>query len=60
MRNDNKLNAVCPIYEREVEAILVEEWERGYRMLRCPFCFNSLTKKLTFNKRKIHCEVRTE
>jgi len=60
MRNDIKLNAVCPIYEREVEATLVEEWEGGYRILRCPLCFNSLTKKPTFNKRKIHCEVSSE
>jgi 2-polyprenyl-3-methyl-5-hydroxy-6-metoxy-1,4-benzoquinol methylase len=33
-----KLQAVCPICEREVEAILIEECEWGYKMLRCPFC----------------------
>jgi 2-polyprenyl-3-methyl-5-hydroxy-6-metoxy-1,4-benzoquinol methylase len=32
------LGAVCPICEKEVEAILIEECEWGYKMLRCPFC----------------------
>jgi len=38
MKEKNRLRAVCPICEKEVQAILVEECQGGYKWLRGPFC----------------------
>lgn len=32
------ITTICPLCEREVESVIVEDCEGGYKMLRCPLC----------------------